>query len=392
MKLCPDTRINYANGGHSRQTFDDCVALVGENNCDYAYFSIPRLDELKTQTLEKEIVLIAIKDHLHAFLDFTWYPDSEQLLIDLANENPNKLFVLFLEYFSDTYLTKLKKVSNIKIVLCFGNLTDDLDKYLNLTPANKKNFDSDKTSVCLNRYAKPHRLVLLSYLYGSKLDKYTHLSLLKLHDKINFETQLLDLVNWEFADGTNDIQNIVKPGFRHIFQNRKYLANGDEPYDLVPGTQSVLYFSNARNFENNLHEVYTNSFLEIIPESMYDTKFGSISEKFLNSIYGYNFPILIAVPGAVQFLRDLGFDMFDDIIDHSYDQIDDNLKRIHVAIDRNRHLITNKENLIDHWKKSIPRFAKNLDFARNTMPSVIHHSVIASFTKCIGDSLRSRVE
>jgi hypothetical protein len=337
-------------------------------------------------------VLIAIKDHLHAFLDFSWYIDSEQLLIDLANDHPDKLFVIFLEYFSDAHLTKLKNINNIRIVLCFGNLTDDLSEYLNLPPVDKKNFNSKKTSVCLNRYAKPHRLVLLSYLYGSKLDEYTHLSLLKLHDKINSETQLLDLVNWDFAAGTEDIQNIVKPGFEHIFQNSKYLANGDEPYDLVPGTQSVLYFSNARNFEHNLRKFYTDSFLEIIPESLYDTKFGSISEKFLNSVYGYNFPILIAVPGAVQFLRDLGFDMFDDIVDHGYDQIEDNLKRIHVAINSNRHLITNKENLIEHWKKSIPRFAKNLDFAKNTMPAVIHHNVITSFTKCVDDFFKLRVE
>jgi hypothetical protein len=32
--------------------------------------------------------------------------------------------------------------------------------------------------------------------------------------------------------------------------------------------------------------------------------------------------LMCAQTGAVQFMRDLGFDMFDDIIDHSYDKIE----------------------------------------------------------------------
>jgi hypothetical protein len=35
------------------------------------------------------------------------------------------------------------------------------------------------------------------------------------------------------------------------------------------------------------------------------------------------FPIWMAVPGLVAQIRNLGFDLFDDIIDHSYDNIED---------------------------------------------------------------------
>ena len=38
----------------------------------------------------------------------------------------------------------------------------------------------------------------------------------------------------------------------------------------------------------------------------------------------YQIPIFLATPGHVNIVRDLGFDLFDDIIDHSY-----NNKQVH---------------------------------------------------------------
>jgi hypothetical protein len=394
MKIENNSTINRLNDAHYKKIFKDCISTVGENNCDYAYVLNIDVQKIKTQRLDKKLVLIAVRDHFHhpykILLDNDF--DNESMLIELAVNNPDKLFVLFLEYFSLEHVANLTAIPNIKIILWYGNLTDDLNCYQNVEPVRNKNFEALFPAVCLNRYARSHRLVLLSYLYGQGLENNTHLSLLKLNDKITANTELLDLVDWEFANDTEHIQQIIKSGFKKIFANRNKLANNEKTYSTVPGTETVTYYSNAQNFQTYLRYTYSNSLIEFVSESLYETPYGSISEKFLNSVYGYNFPILIAVPGAVQFLRDLGFDMFDDVIDHKYDQIEDNLKRIHVAINSNRHLITNKENLIEHWKKAIPRFAKNLDFAKNTMPAVIHHNVITSFTKCVDDFFKLRVE
>jgi len=374
---------NRLNDIHYKKLFKDCVDIVGQQNCDYAYLFVDDVKKLNKQVLEKKLVLIAIRDHLHAYKDQPGQINYEQLLIDLANKHPEKLFVIFLEYFDTAHVIQFEKIKNIRIILWYGNLTDDLDKYCKVVPAKNKNFETIYPAVCLNRYARPHRLVLLSYIYGIGIEQHAYLSFQKLNDKINFDTELLDLVDWEFSEDTKNIQQIIKQGFKRIFLNKDTLVNDEKTYSTVPNTEMTIYYSNAQNFQDYLCLKYSNSLIEIISETLYNTPYGSVSEKFLNSVYGCNFPILIAVPGAVKFLRNLGFDMFDDIIDHSYDNIDDDLKRIESAIQRNIHLITNKNLLITHWKNNIVRFDNNLDFVKNQLPNIIYNKVIDSFKQCI---------
>lgn len=385
MKLTHNSKINYLNDGHFKKIFEDCISIVGENNCDSAYLFTSDIQKIKTQHLNTNLILIAVRDHFYPpykkLLDIDY--DNESLVIELANNNPDKLFVLFLEYFSLNHVPNLTAIPNIKVILWYGNLTDDLDCYQQVEPARNKNFEALYPAVCLNRYARPHRLVLLSYLYGQGLNNYTHLSLLKLTDKITAETELLDLVDWEFANGTENIQQIIKLGFKKIFANRHKLVKDEQAYPTVPGTEIVTYYSNAQNFQRNLRHTYSNSLIELVVETLYEKKYGSITEKYLNSIYGCNFPIIIAVPGSVQFLRDLGFDVFDDVVDHSYDSIDDDLKRIEAAVQSNIHLIKDKNLLIDHWKKSLPRFDKNLEFVKWQLPDKIYKSVLESFSNHI---------
>ena len=59
------------------------------------------------------------------------------------------------------------------------------------------------------------------------------------------------------------------------------------------------------------------------------------------------FPILFGYSGIVQYFRDKGFDMFDDIIDHSYDKIDSNR-----LIEKSDAIVTELERLCDlDWDK-----------------------------------------
>jgi len=383
MKIEHNSTINRLNDAHYKKIFKDCVSMVGEDKCDYAYIFTGDFQKIKNQQFKTDLVLIAVRDHFHAYKEHPGYFNSEQLLIETAKNNPDKLFVLFLEYFSLDHVAKLTAIPNIKIILWYGNLTDDLDCYRKVEPVRNKNFKTLFPAVCLNRYPRPHRLVLLSYLYGQDLENNTHLSFLKLHDKITADTKLLDLVDWEFANGTENVQQIINLGFKKIFADRNKLANNEQTYPTVPGTEIVAYYSNAQNFQTYLRHTYSNSLIEFVSESLYEKEYGSITEKYLNNIYGYNFPIIIAVPGAVKFLRSLGFDMFDDVVDHSYDDIDDDLKRIESAVQSNMHLIKDKNLLIDHWKKSLPRFDKNLEFVKNHLPDKIYKSVIESFKGCI---------
>lgn len=72
------------------------------------------------------------------------------------------------------------------------------------------------------------------------------------------------------------------------------------------------------------------------------------TEKSLTPFLTKNIPILIqAKTGFMRELREQGFDLFDDIIDHRYDSEPNYYKRIELAFELNRHILTSDPTKLD---------------------------------------------
>jgi hypothetical protein len=75
------------------------------------------------------------------------------------------------------------------------------------------------------------------------------------------------------------------------------------------------------------HDAYQASYINIITETMVrDTIF--ISEKTWKSVASGQLFFMVGCLGTIRYLRELGVDVFDDIVDHSYDQESDWISRI----------------------------------------------------------------
>jgi hypothetical protein len=86
-----------------------------------------------------------------------------------------------------------------------------------------------------------------------------------------------------------------------------------------------------------------------------------ITEKTFKCFAMHQIPIWFAVPGLVNKVRTLGLDLFDDIVDHSYDQIQDEDQRRQAVIDQIARLdqqfdLTQCQNL---RKRLWPRLCDN---------------------------------
>ena len=115
-----------------------------------------------------------------------------------------------------------------------------------------------------------------------------------------------------------------------------------------------------------LVDYYKNTFVEIICETTYTENSFLITEKTQHSVFGCSFPIWVSSPGTVKFMREMGLDVFDDIIDHSYDIVENPIDRMYLAISKNKELLTNP-NIKDIWKENMPRFIKNVEFVKKGM-------------------------
>jgi hypothetical protein len=69
--------------------------------------------------------------------------------------------------------------------------------------------------------------------------------------------------------------------------------------------------------------------------------------------------------GAVAYLRNQGFDMYDDVIDHGYDSIQDPVQRMFSAIESNKRLLTDRQYAQSQWRSMLPRMDRNLAFCKS---------------------------
>jgi hypothetical protein len=117
--------------------------------------------------------------------------------------------------------------------------------------------------------------------------------------------------------------------------------------------------------------------INVITESSFDSKPGTIkpethhlpglTEKTFKSILLGQLPIWLAPVHTVQCYRDLGFDAFDDIVNHEYDTEPNPEKRIQKVADEILRLCNafSKPNLQTMFDKNRSRFQKNLDVFRS---------------------------
>jgi hypothetical protein len=79
--------------------------------------------------------------------------------------------------------------------------------------------------------------------------------------------------------------------------------------------------------------------------------------------------------------------MFDDIVDHSYDAIDDPAERLEAAIIKNAELLTNNKRTKALWVQNKTRFKNNVDFCRERLYNYYSDRAKAMFDGVISNEL-----
>ena len=123
--------------------------------------------------------------------------------------------------------------------------------------------------------------------------------------------------------------------------------------------------------------------MEIVAETTFKEPTLLLTEKTQNAFMGCNFPIFISTYGTVAFLREMRLDMYDDIIDHSYDTITDPVERVYAAIYNNKELLSNNNNTKKLWKENVDRVKSNAAFFSQTMYDFYEHRLTTDFDKAL---------
>lgn len=301
--------------------------------------------------IDTDLVILGIKDHFTGGWFNPYIESKPNLLI---------YFEQMFEFYSDKTFIVFTSTENLKfnspnahVINWGGDLTNQQFEYRNLEPVTDKNLDSKFSYISLNRNHRYHRTFALSALYGLDLQDTGFITCM-------FQDDLPETIEDMNCPLTSDTETVFRQGFTKL---KSAVLTKQDDYKIYP----KLNNDNVSNFKNCLSNYYKDTFVEIITETSFTESCYLLTEKTLNSIYGCNFPILLCGKGSVSFLRNMGLDVFDDVIDHSYDDIADPLQRIFFAIERNKGILNNPALAKRLWVENRQRFLKNIEFAKTDL-------------------------
>ncbi len=381
----------------ARKLFDTVTDAISVPH-DSVFTHITSWNQWLNLDLNENLLFLILEDSPHYGnfpQEYDYWTEGQEPTIfqdirNLALASPEKTIVFMLQgnHYHDGYFN----LPNVRVGKWFTVPEDDL--YAKLSPINDKNQQSKKIGIALNRQMRTHRLALCSLLYGLDLDNCCHIStghLYKQLDKLP-SRDFLDHNPWQYHDHNDHVKQIMCQGFDKMISNPDNLRfgddNGNDIYLTEAGSDTVLDFDNVNNFGNNLRPLYRTSFVELVSNRLFCEPTINIDEKFIHTIYARNFPIMISSRGTVDLYRSFGFDMFDDIIDHSYDIIDNPIDRLYTAVSNNKHLLTNPVDTVRLWNQNQQRFDANLDFAKQRFHDKLKRLTLDESNRCLKDLLR----
>jgi hypothetical protein len=209
--------------------------------------------------------------------------------------------------------------------------------------------------LCHNRSAKPHRYAFLAMLKKDGILEQIDWSLImgwyhkkeKRHKDENYYSEFF--TQEEKIEYKNEIDYLTEIDIK----KSKYEENKTWFDDTSDDAQIIWNNVYAR-------KTYEDSYVNITTESCYSPKEIHITEKSMKPFYFYQFPIFLSSYNHVKYLRErFGFDLFDDIINHDYDDEFDNKKRMKLVIKELKRIFENREFFMEFYKNNQQRFENN---------------------------------
>jgi hypothetical protein len=315
------------------------------------YNTIPISDKVKNIfTNNNNFNLVILNEHEYEKEEFIIYLDE---LIKNMGFDTSRVYLMTnnskLDYYKQKNNLSINVYSLDFLVMFIAN---------HMVEFGEPEFIENKTGdffMCHNRGPKPHR--------------YAILCMLKKHG-------ILENVDWSLIMGwyrkEQRIHNIDRIFYDSVFNNDDYNFYKNEieffaDIDIKKSKfeEEKTWFDGRENAQIEWKEVYEyqtyqNTYVNLVTESCYFDKDIHITEKSMKPFYFYQFPLFLSSFNHVKFLKErFGFDLFDDILDHSYDNEPDERLRLIMFFNEVKRLNENKEALIEFYKNNKQRFIYN---------------------------------
>lgn len=232
-------------------------------------------------------------------------------------------------------------------------------QYQSVSPVLEKNLSSEKIWLGISgtcNDSRIHRPISGALLLGLDAERTGVLRFSGEHFKIH---DSWDTYTWYHEYNQRPEIKYLSPLSEVLNEGMQKAKSWNEHTGSTEVYNTLGLNQHCQNFLSNLTPYYKETFVEVINETIFFQQAGLLTEKTFHSIIGCSFPIILSVHGSVNHLRKLGYDVFDDVVDHSYDNESEPLLRLSKAILDNQRLLFDREYVINTWRNSRQRFKYN---------------------------------
>lgn len=260
-------------------------------------------------------LIIEATDAVHPCHEFCL--PSMQLIRDYFVANPTSKLI----YYSVNYYPEFENIPNI-----LYRYFPEYHAYYYPIYSNILVDDSvlTKKFLCLNKRVDVTRLILYKKFYTDNLIEQSFFSFLG-EDHLNGNLESINAVN----QAEEIFNNLLK-----LYPEFTRLITPTDPFVKINSDTDIDQYINycAQNIIDPSwkldHTFYQQSFCSVISETSMLSMTPNFSEKTFRAIANGHPFIILGGQGSLEFLKNLGFDTFDDIFDNSYDGIADNYQRM----------------------------------------------------------------
>lgn len=210
--------------------------------------------------------------------------------------------------------------------------------------------------LALNRLMRAHRIGLVK-----KLTDFA------LQDKVNYSFGIVthhgsdspDAKNWD-ANAHNQIVRHAANMFRIDEHELHEWIGSHGEHNIAQEPKLNLHINHASNFEDAVYRAYAESYFSVVAETHFDSNSVFQSEKIFKPIMMLQPFVAFGEPGTIREMKNLGYDVFEDFINHSYDTHEDPYHRLDSLVrEVDRLCRFSKQRWDDIMIKMLPRLIKN---------------------------------
>lgn len=375
---------------------------------------LPNLSYLNTKSVKKFELPKILLDNAELYIN--------QCNLNDVNESGNYYYVIkhlvsYNHFMDNTNIGLLKSVlscvkdKGLKIIFLNENESyngiertiNRIESFIESNNLDANNFYLLNNSSSLNNIKSKINLFKTEFLLETVVaEAYSNFNSIKLDKKFTFLLHIkqprfhrLDLLTLLDANGLLD-SNITDwsftfkndTGFDDTVQSNNALLNQFKQSTLLDLSDQNLNSSfkkictckKSSYFEPNIDfrisaldsygkepmQTYEESYINIVAETYFNETDIHITEKSFKPFYLYQLPVFLANPNHIKTLKkEYGLDTFDDLIDHSYDTEDDNLKRLYMVYNEIKRLSEMKDTIKQYYSDNIDRIKNNRKIIRD---------------------------